>query len=153
MFVFSIKADRKHLIAAAAALVVAVVVLVLAVVLPGNRAATVSRTVDWRVTSVEERVRLAHDLGYEVDATSECIEEIRVPDDPDATLVAYDALQEAAGLSLLKHSGKRVKFYTYTVNNTADAKTTWVHFYVYHDRVVAGDVTTAGPNGVQKGLM
>ncbi len=152
MFVFSIKADRKHLLAGAVALAVAAVILVLAMVLPGKSASTASHTVDWKAASAEERVRLAHELGYEVDASSECVEEIRVPDDPDATLIAYDALQEASGLSLLKYSGKRVKYYTYTVNNTADSKTTWLHLYVYHDRVVAGDVTTAGPNGVQKAL-
>ncbi len=153
MFVFSVKADRKHVIAAAVALVLALVVIVLAIVLPGRDTPTNARAVDWRAATTEERVRLAHELGYELDPASECVEEVRVPDDPDATLIAYDALQEKIGLSLLEHSGKRVKRYTYTVNNTADSKTTWVHFYVYRDRVVAGDVMTAGPGGTQKALM
>ena len=153
MFVFSLKADRKHLIAAAVALVMAIVVIVLAVVLPGGDSPTAAREVDWRASSTEERVRLAHELGYELDVASECVEEIRVPDDPDAKLIAYDALQEKMGLSLLEYSGKRVKRYTYTVNSTAGEKTTWVHLYVYDGCVVAGDVTTAGPNGIQKALM
>ena len=153
MFVFSLKADRKHVIAAAVALILAIVVIVLAVALPSGDTPTAAREVDWEVASAEERVRLAHELGYELDAASECVEEVRVPDDPDATLIAYDALQEKMGLSLLEYSGKRVKRYTYTVNNTVDGKTAWVHLYVYKDRVVAGDITTAGPNGMQKALM
>lgn len=153
MFVFSLKAERKHVIAAAIALALAIVVIVLAIVLPSGDTPTAASKVDWQVTSTEERVRLAHELGYELDAASECVEEIRVPDDPDATLIAYDALQEKMGLSLLEYSGKRVKRYTYTVNNTVDGKTAWVHLYVYDGRVVAGDITTAGPNGMQKALM
>lgn len=153
MFVFSLKADRKRMLAAAVVLVLAVVVIVLAIVLPGGDTTTAARKIDWEVSSAEERVRLAHELGYELDAASECVEEIRVPDDPDATLIAYDAMQEKMGLSLLEYSGKRVKRYTYTVNNKADGKTAWVHLYVYKDRVVAGDVTTGGPDGAQKALM
>ncbi len=153
MFVFSLKADRKHIIAAAVAAVAAIIILLLAVVLPGGDSPTAAKNVDWDVRSTEERVRLAHELGYELDAASECVEEVRVPDDPDATLIAYDALQEKIGLSLLDYSGKRVKRYTYTVSHPIDGKTAWVHLYVYNDRVVAGDVTVAGPNGVQKGLM
>ncbi len=153
MFVFSVKADRKRLIAAVAAVALGIVAIVLALVLPGEDTSASSKQVNWEVTSTQERIRLAHELGYELDAASECVEEIRVPDDPDATLIAYEALQEPLGLSLLEHSGERVKRYTYTVNNTADGKTTWVNFYVYRDRVVAGDVTTAGPDGRQKALM
>ncbi len=153
MFVFSLKADRKYMIGAAIALVLAVVAIVLAIVLPSGDTPTAAQEIDWEVTTTEERVRLVHELGYALDAASECVEEVRVPDDPDATLIAYDALQEKMGLSLLEYSGKRVKRYTYTVSNTVDGKTAWVHLYVYRDRVVAGDITTAGPNGRQKALM
>ena len=74
------------------------------------------------------------------------MQEIRLPDEADATLTAYEALQESAGMSLLKYCGKRVKLYTYTANDSSK-----IHLYMYRHRLIAGDVTA--PDGTQTPLI
>lgn len=150
MFVFSVKATRKRLIAVLAGFLAVVGIVTLVLCLPTTQS-TAGRAVDLKVTSAEERVQLLHELGYEV--ADETVQEIRLPDEPDAALTAYEALQTPAGLSLLKYSGKRVKLYTYTVTNAQTDGTVKAHVYIYRDRVIAGDITEADPNGTQKALI
>ena len=85
-------------------------------------------------------------------ASCETVQEIRLPDEADAVLSAYEELQTTSGLSLLKHSGKRVKLYTYAVIDTVGAKAQ-AHLYVYRGRVIAGDITAADPDGTQSPLL
>ncbi len=150
MFVFSVKATRKRLAAVLTGFLAVVGIVTLVLCLPTAQS-TAGRAVDLRVTSAEERVQLLRELGYEV--ANETVQEIRLPDEPDTALTAYEALQTPAGLSLLKYSGKRVKLYTYTVTNAQTDGTVKAHVYIYRDRVIAGDITAADPNGTQKALI
>lgn len=150
MFVFSVKADRKQLLWGASCLAAVAAAIVVSVSLPPKSAAVGSAAVDLRVSSTEERVQLLKELGHQVDGTVERVEEIRVPDEPDAALIAYDEMQ-SAGMGLRAYCGKRVKCYTYTVTNATD--TVFAHLYVYRDRVVAGDITSADPSGTQQPLI
>ena len=152
MFVFSVKTDRKHLALGLTSFVAVVAAVVVAASAPKS-GAVAGKPLDFKVTSAEERVALLHDLGHEVLLDSETVEEIRLPDDPDAALTTYEALQTPSGLSLLKHCGKRVKLYTYTVTNAQTDGTVWAHMYIYRDRVVAGDITAADPEGKQVPLI
>lgn len=152
MFVFSMKADRRRLLLALVCVLVLVVAVVLAVVLPGRERPTGGRTVSLRAATAEERVSLLRELGHEVDPASERVEEVRLPDDPDDTLRAYETVQEQAGMGLLPYCGKRVKRYTYRVTNAQVDSAVTASLYVYRDRVVAGDITAAGADGFQKPL-
>ena len=128
----------------------------LMIFVPEYEAAATGASAGVRYTDVrtnEDRLSFIAQFGYEVE--SEPIEscEFTVPAEFDRVLAGYNEIQRAQGLDLSRYAKKTVTRYTYTVNNTVDGKTAWVHLYVYKDRVVAGDITTAGPNGMQKALM
>lgn len=143
MFVFSVKAEKKHLLAALVCTVVAVTMVVLGLCLPTQSVG--GRVTNFKAATAQERVALLNEWGYTVELADETVQEIRVPDEPDEALRTYEALQTSSGLSLLKYSGKRVKLYTYAVSDGRTA-----HVYCYRDRVVAGDITA---NGTQKPLI
>lgn len=145
MFVFSVKATRKRVIMVLSGVAVAVAMIVLALTLPPSQT-TGATPMDCKVVSVEERTALLAELGYAV--TGETVREVRVPEESDAVLDEYEALQATSGMSLKKYSGKRVKLYTYTAEGEPSAT---VHLYVYRDRVVAGDVTAT--DGTQMALI
>ncbi len=145
MFICSVKASRRRVLAVAAGVLVTAAVGV-AVALPrGEQPVQAARDT---AVDTAERVAFLERCGYTVDASAETVEEIRVPDEPDEVLLAYEALQEPAGMSLVRYCGKRVKRYTYTVKDTAARAT----LYVYRERVIAGDVTENDPAGEARGL-
>ncbi len=152
MFVFSVKADRKQLAWGLTCLVAVAAAITVSWMLPPKHTAAGSTAVDLRAETTEERVQLLEELGHRVDGETERVEEIRIPDEADAALIAYDEMQPQ-GMGLQAYGGKRVKCYTYTVTDTEKNETVWAHLYVYRDRVVAGDVTAADPKGVQQPLM
>ena len=152
MFVFSVKADRKQLAWGSLCLVAVAAAITVSLALSPKDLSVGSTAVDLRVASAEERVQLLEELGHRVDGDTERVEEIRIPDEADATLIAYDEMQPQ-GMGLQAYGGKRVKCYTYTVVDSDTDKTMWAHLYVYRDRVVAGDITAADPEGVQQPLM
>lgn len=151
MFVFSVKMTRRRVLSAVIGAVALAAVLVTVLCLPPAQS-TVGSTPKLSAATAEERIALLNELGYKATVDSETVQEIRLPDEADAVLSAYEELQTAGGLSLLKHSGKRVKLYTYAVIDTVGAKAQ-AHLYVYRGRVIAGDITAADPDGTQSPLL
>lgn len=141
MFVFAVKAEKKLLAVALVCVLTVAVMVTLGLCLPAKP--TVARAVSLKAATAEERTALLHSLGHETAAGSETVREIRLPDEPDDVLIAYEQLQTDGGLGLLKFCGKRVKLYTYTVTNAQSDKAE-AHLYCYRDRVVAGDITVNG---------
>ena len=141
MFVLSVKTNVKQMVAVCGCVAVVVLAMVLAVVLPARQTATVGAT---RVGDSAERVAYLRSLGYAVTVESEQVQEVRVPEQPDETVLQYNALQQTAGRSLEPYYGKRVRLYTYDVPNEQMGGVSQVHLYVYRDRVIAGDITTDG---------
>ncbi len=135
MFVFSVKTSYKQILSALGCVAVVAVAVVMAAVLP-EQATVVSAT---RVTSGEERVAYLRSLGLEIAEDSEEVREVRIPDEPDEVLLQYNTLQEQAGRSLEAYYGKRVRLYSYEVENGGVA-----HLYVYRNRIVAGDIEHDG---------
>jgi hypothetical protein len=141
MFVLSVKTNVKQIAAVCGCVAVVALATVLAVILPARNTVAVSGT---RVGDSAERIAYLQSLGYTVTAKSEEVQEIRIPEQPDATVSQYNALQQTAGRSLEPYYGKRVRLYTYDVENDRTGGVAQVHLYVYRDRVVAGDVTSDG---------
>ncbi len=136
MFVLSVKTSYKQVVAVCGCIAVIAVALVLSAVLPSNTVQTASV----RVSDEVGRVEYLRSLGYEVADHSEEVREIRVPDEPDAVLEQYNALQEAAGRSLAPYYGKRVRLYTYSVTSPEGGAPVRANLYVYRDRLIAADV-------------
>ena len=69
---------------------------------------------------------------------TEDVQEIRLPDEADETLLKYETVQQKASMSLEPYYGKRVRMYTYPILNATEAAK--AHVYVYRDNIVAGDI-------------
>ena len=77
------------------------------------------------------------------------VREVLIPDIFDDTFTAYNALQLQAGLDLSPYHGKRVKCWTYTVRNYPASDPVQAHLYLYKDRVIGGDISSAVQDGFQ----
>jgi len=61
----------------------------------------------------------------------------------------YNALQKSQGFDLTSYVGKDVQRYVYEVLNAPDAKgKVYATLLVYDCRIIGGDVTDAGPDGL-----
>ena len=136
MFVLSVKTSYKQVISVCGCIAVIAVAIVLSAVLPSHTVQTASV----RVSDSMGRVDYLRSLGYEVTDQSEEVREIRMPDEPDAVLEEYNALQETVGRSLEPYYGKRVRLYSYSVTNSENVTPVRANLYVYHDRLIAADV-------------
>lgn len=143
MFVLSVKAGRRQLVSVAVFLLVAVFAVVAMVAAPAMEQMPVSASVK-KAETTEQRVAFLKSLGYEV-GTAENVQEIRLPDEADETLLQYETVQQQASMSLGPYYGKRVRLYTYPILNADEAAT--AHVYVYRDRIVAGDIMSERADG------
>ncbi len=143
MFVLSVKAGRRQLLSVAVFLLVAVFAVVAVVAAPAMEQIPASATVK-KAETTEQRVAFLKSLGYEVGSTED-VQEIRLPDEADETLLQYETVQQKAAMSLQPYYGKRVRLYTYPILNAAEAAT--AHVYVYRDRIVAGDIMSERADG------
>ncbi|HPE96167.1 MAG TPA: DUF4830 domain-containing protein [Bacillota bacterium] len=72
---------------------------------------------------------------------------VRLPDEFDSAYSAYNALQQSQGLDLTRFCGKEITRYTYTVTNVSEGETILATLLVYRDRLIGGDIYTAGSAG------
>ncbi len=143
MFVLSVKAGRRQLVSVAVFLLVALFATVAMIAAPAMEQVPVSAAVK-KAETTQQRVAFLKNLGYEVGEREE-VQEIRLPDEADETLLQYETVQQKAKMSLEPYYGKRVRLYTYPILNAAEAAT--AHIYVYRDRIVAGDIMSERAEG------
>ncbi len=148
MFVFSVKTTRWRLIGAA---FVAVLLVVLAI-LSSRQAAAKSAAVTMTVVDDAARQQVLTSLGYELLPGKSEVREILIPAESDKAFEQYNALQIAEGYDLTEYCGKRVKCWTYTVTNYPNEDAVLAHLYVYKDRVIGGDISSATQGGFSHGL-
>lgn len=148
MFVFSVKTSRRQLVGFGACLLVLALIFAAALYRPsdGESAATVP------AADGAARVAYLKSLGYEVDLAYCEVREVQLPDEADDTLLAYNALQQQAGMDLSAYYGQRLKCWSYRVLNAA-AGETLAHLYVYKDTVVGGDITQTVQGGAVTALL
>ncbi len=138
MFVFSYKTTKKQLFWA---VVCAFLLLAIVLTLAFTPQKTTDTAAPQAAATAEDGAAYLRALGYEV--TGGDVREIRLPDEPDETLSAYNALLQKAGKDLTPYLGKRVKYRTYTVKNHGSGAAT-AHLYMYKDTIIAGDITVNG---------
>ena len=100
------------------------------------------------VRSNEDRVAFLRQFGWEVG--SEGVGEVRLklPAEFDGIMNEYNEIQKSQGLDLSKYKGNEVTMYTYVVTNYPgyDGEVR-ANVIVANNRVVAGDVCSADPDG------
>lgn len=145
MFVFSLRTTRLRLSAYAAAMAA---LLAVVAALSGR---TPARAYPPAADDAARRAYLTT-LGFTPLPQQAEEREVQLPSEPDAAFLAYEALQQAAGMTLMSVRGQRVLCCTYALNAVCGDDTVQAHLYVLHGRIVGGDISSARTDGLRQGL-
>ena len=150
MVIYSFKVSPKKLILAALAVILAVVLILCGKMLsktPARAAAFTGGADD------TERVEFLKRFGWETEKSPVEIKEIIIPEVFDEVFEAYNQIQISQGFNLAAYKGKRVKRFTYSVNNypggAADVR---ANLIIYNNAVIGGDISTAALDGFMHGF-
>ncbi|WP_297214453.1 DUF4830 domain-containing protein [uncultured Flavonifractor sp.] len=154
MFIFTAKVRKGRLLAVAAAAAVVCGVLLTGSFLAGGRDAAASASVSPKgVKTNEDRIAYLSSYGWLVSEEPLSVEELVIPETFDETYSQYLELQAAQGFDLTQYAGKRVKRYTYQVNNYPTGETDIrAGLLLYKNTVIGGDVLSAQLGGFIHGL-
>lgn len=123
MFVVTARLPRKKLLAGGVTVLCCCLVVAAALVLTlGDRAVTTSAEASG-VRTNEDRVTYLNSLGWQVSPSPVITEELLIPDTFDSSYTSYLELQSQQGFDLTRHTGKRIKRYTYDITNYPDSNT------------------------------
>ena len=159
MFVRSVRASTLKFASIAALAVLAILTLILFIPSyesPAPAANVAENTSEIRFDKIKtagDRVQFLSQFGYVVEETpvEEC--EVTIPKEFDKVFAAYNELQKGEGLDLARYKGKKVMRYTYKITNYEGySEPVYANLLVYKNKVVVGDVCSAGPNGFAHGL-
>ena len=105
------------------------------------------------VGTTEARVRFLARCGWTVDAASEEVQDILLPETFSPVYEEYNELQKQQGYDLSEYKGLECRLYSYAViNGPEEEQTVLANLYVYKDRVIGGDVHSTSLNGFMVGL-
>ncbi|MGI6264635.1 MAG: DUF4830 domain-containing protein [Acutalibacteraceae bacterium] len=146
MFVVSLKMSRRQILTLIFCVAV-LAALILAAVRPSAKA-----TAAVPGGSEQKRVAFLRSLGYTVTPPHTAVREVRIPEDLDDAALSYNDLQQTAGMDLTPYRGKRLKCWTYPVENDPSGQPAEAHLYEYRDTIVAGDVAALEEGGFMRAL-
>lgn len=156
MFIYSVKASTLRFVGAVF-LSVMVVITLLVFLQPIDTVTAMSeknQTVNYAdIRTNEDRIAFLSQFGWET--TGEVIEETTfvIPAEFDRVLAGYNEVQKLQGLDLSRYEKKTVSRYTYKVTNYGDYEgTVYANLIVYKNKVVAGDICSAEPEGFVHGF-
>ena len=106
-----------------------------------------------KVKTQDDVVGFLSQFGWQVDANPVEVKTVTIPSEFDKVFAAYNELQKAQGLNLLKFKSKEVTRYTFSVTNYADyAGTVYANVLVYRNKVIGGDICSADVSGFIHGF-
>ena len=154
VFIFTAKIRKGRIAAVAVAAAVVCGILVTGSVLAGGRDAAASAAVSPKgVKTNEDRIAYLSSFGWSVSEKPVSVEELVIPEEFDETYSQYLELQASQGFDLTEYAGKRVKRYTYQVNNYPTGETgVQAGLLIYKNTVIGGDVLSAQLGGFIHGL-
>lgn len=148
MFIYSVRASTVKFLGF---ILLTLALLVGAAIVTNDNtvlAASAGATVDFGgIKENSDRVKFIEQFGIDVD--DEAIEEksFKMPDSFDRVILGYNELQKKQGLDLSKYAKKRVTRYTYKVNNFDSDGEVYANLFVYRNKIVACDISSADPEG------
>ena len=96
----------------------------------------------------DERMDFLASLGWEADPETEETNSVKIPDCSEGAMADYNALMQKGGYDLSDYEGKTVDQYQYQLRNYPDCEqTVWVTLYVWHGKVIGGDIHTVSLDG------
>ncbi len=148
MFIYSIRASTIKV----CCVVLLFAVLLTGLVLSGRNGAVsaISSATEVNYGGISEkkdRVGFISSFGIRIDESSEEQVKFRMPDNFDRVILGYNELQKKQGLDLSKYRNKRVTRYTYKVTNYDGEGEVYANLFVFRNRIVACDLSSASPDG------
>lgn len=95
--------------------------------------------------------RFLEDRGWKVGALlSE--ELLWLPEGEDPTWTAYYALQRENGFFMEKYAGKKVRKFSFRIDDHPDGENVYANLYWYNKAIIGGDILSPALNGFMRGL-
>ena len=105
------------------------------------------------LSTLPGRQAYLHELGWEIDPSSEAHKTVRIPDSLNDVMTKYNDLQLKQGCDLNGHLGEKCEQFSYSVLNYPDAdQTVQITLYVQGKTMIAGDIHSTALNGFMKSL-
>lgn len=157
MFIYSMRAGTVRFVGVVAVALAALVMLIAFVPQLQPAAAvsveSASEISSEKIKTNDDRIRFLGTFGWQVEGEPVEATTVRIPDTFDKVFSAYNDLQKGQGLDLSALAGKTVERYTYKVTNYEGYEgTVLVNLFVYHDRIIGADVSSADAAGFIHGL-
>ena len=160
MFVYSLRAGTVKLVGVICVALTVLITLIAFVPTYTTDNSTAANAGETAVSYSYDKVKNQDDVvgflsqfGWQVDANPVEVKTVTIPSEFDKVFAAYNELQKAQGLNLLKFKSKEVTRYTFSVTNYADyAGTVYANVLVYRNKVIGGDICSADVSGFIHGF-
>lgn len=157
MFIYSLHASTVRFLAVLCLALTALIALV--VIVPtytADDSVDVGANASYKydgVKTASDRIAFIEQFGWKVSPEPHETREIKIPDEFDKILSAYNELQRSQGFDLSHYKRKTAMRYTYAVTNYPNYDgEVYVNIIVYRNTVIAGDVCSADVSGFIHGL-
>lgn len=153
MFIYSLKASTVKFVAVLSVALVTLITLIAFIPAQGD-SVSASAHIDYSgIKTGEDRVSFLGQFGWQVKPEAVASVEVKIPDEFDKVMSAYNEIQRGQGLDLSKYKGKTVRRYTYEITNYDGYQgVVYANIIVYRNKVIAGDVCSADVSGFMHGL-
>lgn len=155
MLIVTAKIPRRRLAVSGAAAAVLCCIILIASLMPSSerQAEVFASSGTKRVRTAEDRASYLEHFGWKVSPEPSSVEELKIPEEFDDRYREYLELQASQGFDLSKYAGKRVKRYTYSIENYPTGETGIVaNLLIYKNTVIGGEVLSPTMNGFLHGL-
>lgn len=144
MIIVTARVPKRRLLAGGiTALCCCAVVAAALLVTLGGRAVAASAEVK-HIRTNDDRLAYLGGLGWQVSPQPIATEELLIPEQFDDSYTGYLKLQSDQGFDLTQYQGKRVKRYTYQLNNyPSQAEPVQISLLIYKNRVVGGQIQSS----------
>ena len=115
MFVYSVKSSKLKIAAIAAAVLIAIFAIVF--YSGSDKPAVNSGGISLKAGTNDERVAFLSQFGWDIDEEPIEVTEVIIPSEFDSGYEMYNKIQKEQNLDLLPFAGRRVKRWTYSINN------------------------------------
>ena len=93
------------------------------------------------VENINDRVRCAETLGWNVDKGSETVRTVYIPTEMTEEMRNYNEMQKMCGFDLTDYMGKSVKVYTYRILNfpSTSPVNAFLNLIICNEKLIGGD--------------
>lgn len=155
MFVYSMRASTLKffgVVGVALTVLIALIAFVPTYSAEASDKEAISYTYE-KIKSDDDVEKFLGQFGWQVSAEPQESVEVTMPETFDKIFSAYNQIQKQQGLDLSGYKRKKVKRYTYLVENYPDYEgKVYANVLVYRGKVVGGDICSADVEGFIHGF-